>query len=126
MNAIVVRLKVSIGNYTFIAYFCVIDHKDVYYDFLLGLKSIADNYLFIHPMLRSLYRFNSFEKFDIIAPIVENQVIEKNLCCINFIKLNKNSEENSIKEISKKKKVSSQEERIRTLRKMKILINQKN
>ena len=106
--------------------FCVIDHKDIYFDFLLGLKSIADNYLFIHPMLRSLYRFNSFEKFDIIAPIVENQVIEKNLCCINFIKLNKNSEENSIKEISKKKKVSSQEERIRTLRKMKILINQKN
>jgi len=37
-NAIVVRLKVSISNYIFIADFCVIDHKDIYFDFLLALK----------------------------------------------------------------------------------------
>ena len=85
MNAIVVRLKVSIGNYTFIAYFCVIDHKDVYYDFLLGLKSIADNYLFIHPMLRSLCHFTSVEKFDIIASIVEDQDMEMIACLIEYI-----------------------------------------
>jgi len=82
-------------------------------------------------MLRSLCRFTSFEKFDIITPIVENQAIEKNSCFINFIRPNKNSEENSIKEISKKLEVSSQEgknkdlER-RTLRKVKILIKQKS
>jgi len=54
-------------------------------------------------MLKSLCSFTSVEKFDIIAPIVENQVIEKNSCGINFIRPNKNSEENSIKEISKNK-----------------------
>ena len=42
-NVIVVRLKVSISNYTFTPDFCVIDHKDIYFDFLLELKSIADN-----------------------------------------------------------------------------------
>ena len=86
-----VRLKVSIGNYTFTADFCEIDHKDVYFDFLLGLKSIADNYLFIHSMLRSLCRFTSVEKFDIIALIVENQAIENNSCYINLIRPNKNN-----------------------------------
>jgi len=117
----VVRLKVSINNYTFTADFCVIDHKDIYFDFLLGLKSIADNYLFIHPMLRSLCRFTSVENFDIIAPIVENQAIEKNSCGINFIRPNKNNEENSIKEISKKKEVSSQEGKNKDLRKKDIM-----
>ena len=120
-NAIVVRLKVSINNYTFTADFCVIDHKDIYFDFLLGLKSIADNYLFIHPMLRSLCRFTSVENFDIIAPIVENQAIEKNSCGINFIRPNKNNEENSIKEISKKKEVASQEGKNKDLRKKDIM-----
>ncbi|KAG4085522.1 hypothetical protein H8356DRAFT_1363896 [Neocallimastix lanati (nom. inval.)] len=100
-NAIVVRLKVSIGNYTFTADFCEIDHKDVYFDFLLGLKSIADNYLFIHSMLRSLCRFTSVEKFDIIALIVENQAIENN----------------SIKEIYKNKEVPSQEGKNKDIRK---------
>ena len=108
-NAIVVRLKVSINNYTFTADFCVIDHKDIYFDFLLGLKSIADNYLFIHPMLRSLCRFTSVEKFDIIAPIAKNQAVEKNLCFINFIRPNKSSEENSIIELSNNKEVPSQD-----------------
>jgi len=113
-NAIVVQLKVSIGNYTFTVDFCVVDHKDIYFDFLLGLKSIADSYLFIHSMLRSLCRFTSVEKFDIIAPIVENQAIEKNSCCIKFIGPNKNREENSIKEISNKGKYHFRRERIRT------------
>ena len=109
--------KLTISNYTFPADFCIIDHKDIYFDFLLGLKSIADNYLFIHPMLRSLYRFTSVENFDIIALTIENQTIEKNSCCINFIRSNKNSEENCIKEISKNKEVSSQEGKNKDLRK---------
>jgi len=89
VNAIVVRLKVSIGNYIFTADFCVIDHKDVYFDFLLGLKSITGNYLFIHPMLRSLCRFTSVEKFDIIVPIVEDQDMEMIACFIKYIGPNK-------------------------------------
>ncbi|KAG4084345.1 hypothetical protein H8356DRAFT_1356373 [Neocallimastix lanati (nom. inval.)] len=76
---------------------------DIYFDFLLGLKPIADNYHFIHPILRSLCRFTSVEKFDIIAPIAKNQAVEKNLCFINFIRPNKSSEENSIIELSNNK-----------------------
>jgi len=93
----------------FAADFCVIDHKDIYFDFLLGLKPIADNYHFIHPILRSLCRFTSVEKFDIIAPIAKNQAVEKNLCFINFIRPNKSSEENSIIELSNNKEVPSQD-----------------
>jgi len=56
----------------------------------LGLKLIAENYLFIRLMLRSLYHFTSFEKFDIIAPIVEDQDVEMIVCFIKCVVPNKN------------------------------------
>ncbi|KAG4090559.1 hypothetical protein H8356DRAFT_1360612 [Neocallimastix lanati (nom. inval.)] len=48
-----------------------------------------DNYFFIHPMVKSLCRFTSVEKFDIIAPVVEDQAMEKIACYIKGIRKNK-------------------------------------
>lgn len=50
---------------------------------------IVDNYFFIHPMVKSLCRFTSVEKFDIIAPVVEDQAMEKIACYIKGIRKNK-------------------------------------
>jgi len=84
-DAIVIRLNVLINTYSFYANFCVIDHNTNYFDLLIGLKTIADNYLFIHPMAKTLCRFTSYDSFDIITPLLENQEAELISCFVKYI-----------------------------------------
>ena len=84
-DAIVIRLNVLINTYSFSANFCVIDHNTNYFDLLIGLKTIADNYLFIHPMAKTLCRFTSYDSFDIITPLLENQEAELISCFVKYI-----------------------------------------
>ena len=50
---------------------------------LIGLKTIADNYLFIHPITKTLCRFTLYDSFDIITPLLENQ--EAKFCFVKYI-----------------------------------------
>jgi len=84
-DAIVIRLNVLINTYSFYANFCVINHNSNYFDLLIGLKTIADNYLFIHLMAKTLCRFTSYYSFDIITPLLENQEAEFISCFIKYI-----------------------------------------
>lgn len=50
-DAIVIKLTLNINNYSFIAYFCVVDRDISYFDLLIGLKTIKNNLLFIHLII---------------------------------------------------------------------------
>jgi len=84
-DSIIVRLNVTINNYSFSANFCIVNHEANYFDLLIGLKTIADNYFFIHPISKSLARFNSNSSFEIIAPLLENQEMEYVTCFVKYI-----------------------------------------
>ena len=84
-DSIVVRLTITINNYVFSANFCIIENNSNYFDLLIGLKTIADNYLFIHPISKSLCRFNSLSTFEMITPLLEDQNLECIACFIKFI-----------------------------------------
>ena len=84
-DAIVIRLNVLINTYSFYANFCIINHSTNYFDLLIGLKTIADNYLFIHPIEKTLCRFTSHDSFDIITPLLENQEAELISCFVKYI-----------------------------------------
>jgi len=51
-DAIVVRLTLHINNFSFTANFCVVEHDTMYFDLLIGLKTIFSNSLFIHPLIK--------------------------------------------------------------------------
>ena len=46
-DSIVVKLYVTINNYSFSANFCIIVNTSNYFDLLIGMKTIADIYLYI-------------------------------------------------------------------------------
>jgi len=105
-DAIVVRLCVTINNYSFYANFCIVNHDSNYFDLLIGLKTIADNYLFIHPISKCLCRFNSYSTFDIITPLLEDQEVELLTCFIKYFgeekhinSLNYNNNTNNFKNL---------------------------
>ena len=56
---------------------------------LIGLKTIADNYLFIHPITKTLCRFTLYDSFDIITPLLENQEAELISCFVKYINSSK-------------------------------------
>ncbi|ORX53741.1 hypothetical protein BCR36DRAFT_283782 [Piromyces finnis] len=89
-NAIVVRLPIVINSYSFIANFCVIEHDAAYFDILISLKTIADNYLFINPVSKTVCRCTSPDSFEVLAPIVEDQDAEIVTCFIKFLSPHKN------------------------------------
>eukprot|EP00833_Pecoramyces_ruminatium_P001434 jgi/Orpsp1_1/1175466/evm.model.c7180000054005.2 len=55
-----------------------------YFNMLIGLKTTADNCLFIHPLLKSLCMFTIIENFDVFAHILDEQDSEKIACFIKF------------------------------------------
>jgi len=82
-------INVLINTYSFHANFCIITHNTSYFDLLIGLKTIADNYLFIHPIAKALCHFNSYDSFDIITPLLEIQEAELINCFIIYINYSK-------------------------------------
>ena len=72
-DAIVARLTLHINNFSFTANFCVVEHDIMYFDLLIGLKTIFSNSLFIHPLYASLCRFLDKTNFETIAPLIEEQ-----------------------------------------------------
>jgi len=105
-DSIVVKLYVTINNYSFSANFCIIVNTSNYFDLLIGMKTIADNYLFIHPISKSLCRFYSLASFDVITLLLENQNLEYISCFIKFIgkgsinSLNFNEETNTLNKMN--------------------------
>jgi len=84
-DSIVVRLNITINNYPFLANFCIIENTSNYFDLLISLKAITENYLFIHPISKSLCRFNSLSTFEVITPLLEDKNMECIACFIKFI-----------------------------------------
>jgi len=72
-DTIVVRLTLHINNFSLTANFCVVEHDIMYFDLLIGLKTIFSNSLFIHPLCATLCRFIDKSNFETIAPLIKEQ-----------------------------------------------------
>ena len=79
-DAIVIRLTVNINSFSFTANFCVVEHEHMYFELLIGLKTITFNALFIHPLCATLCRFINKFDFETIAPLLEDQDEETVIC----------------------------------------------
>jgi len=84
-NSYYIRLNVHLGSISFTADFCVVSNENAYFDLLIGMKTIGDNGLFIHPYNASVYQMHKDDTFINIAPLVEQDCPEAIACFIRFV-----------------------------------------
>ncbi|OUM58369.1 hypothetical protein PIROE2DRAFT_64456 [Piromyces sp. E2] len=57
----------------------------MYFELLIGMKTISSNALFIHPLKATLCRFISDDRFETLTPIIEKQDTDYVLCFIKCV-----------------------------------------